>query len=337
MKNTKRGSGAQGGFILKLMLVVVGVCVAFVVLSTLARNFTGIPTISNGAYAPSASSGAGNGNNQLLKFLDNAPGASYGSYGSYGSSGGASDIPAAYRSPYAGTVSLGAGNAGYSIQPFEEYVTLRNSGDAPVTVTGWTLTNGKGTRPIQTSQNDYLYPVADSATIGQGTELLDPSGNFTVGPIVLKPGDTAIVTTGRPFTQFPFSITTSFRENICEGYLKYYPFQPVLNQSCPVPTDDPAIRTVTDECYDYMSSLNRCQDPKRYDKANYDMQTAQCRAFMDARLSYPACVANTRYQAGFSLKQWRIFLGKGAELWADRRETITLYDSKGLIVDQISY
>ncbi|HVY54967.1 MAG TPA: hypothetical protein VHC46_04340, partial [Thermodesulfobacteriota bacterium] len=89
--------------------------------------------------------------------------------------------------------------------------------------------------------------------------------------------------------------------------------------------------------YDYMQSLNRCEDPYKYDKTNYDLQTAQCRAFMAGRLSYPACVAVHRNDAGFSLKKWRIFLGKGRELWAANKETITLYDVSGLIVDRISY
>jgi hypothetical protein len=232
---------------------------------------------------------------------------------------------------------LSAGNGPYSIQPFEEYVSLRNSGGGSINITGWTLTNSKGTRPIETSQNSYVYPVADSATIGQGTEFLDPSGNFQVGSIVLRSGDSATVTTGRPFSQFPFSISTSFRENICEGYLKNYPFQPSLNYACPFPSDDPAIGTVTDECYDYMRSLGRCEDPQKTDKDNFDLRTYQCRSFMTARLNYPGCVMNHRNDPNFSLKEWRIFLGKDRQLWADRRETITLYDAKGLIVDQISY
>jgi len=335
MYNRGMRNKRQGGFILKLMVIVVGVCIAFIVLAKLASTIVPATTGGTSYYGvPRSSEPVTEGKtNPLLKFLDNSGSTLSDGY----TSASASDIPAGSRSAYAGRISLGSGNASFTAQPFEEYVTIRNGGAGAVNITGWTLTNGKGTRPIQTIQNDYLYPVADSATIGQGTEFLDPSGAFRVGPIVLKPGDDAIVTTGRPFTQFPFSITTSFRENICVGYLQNYPFTPSLNLSCPLPSNDPYIATVTDQCYDYMQSLSRCEDPYKYDKAGYDAQTAQCRAFMDARLSYPSCVARNSATAGFSSNRWRIFLGKSRELWADRRELITLYDSQGLIVDQISY
>lgn len=323
----------QGGFILKVMLVVVGACIAFIVLSTLAHSLgqgAGFGAISTAGPSPApAASTESKATNPLLQFLDDSGNSSY-------SSSGDSSVPAYARSPYAGAVSLGTGNT-YSIQPFEEYLTLRNYGRNSVNVTGWTVTNGKGTRPIQTRENDYVYPVADSATIGQGTEFLDPLGGFNVGPIVMRPGDSAILSTGRPFSQFPFSITTNFRENICDGYLKEYPFTPALTLACPVPTSDSEVRTVTSECYDYMNSLYRCEDPVKYDKKGYDSQTGQCRSFMDARLSYPACVASNKNRSGFSTNQWRIFLGKTRELWAAQKETITLYDARGLIVDQISY
>ncbi len=331
--NRAERAGRQGGFILKVAMVVACLCIAFIVLASVAKSVIPAATSGEGgaSRAPVLPSETGR-SNPLLKFLDETPSSSYDSYGS-----SQVDVPAGQRSAYAGRVTLGSGNAGYTAQPFEEYVTIRNVGNGPVNITGWTLANGRGIRPIQTSQNDYLYPVADTATIGEGTEFLDPSGSFRVGPIVLKPNDNAIVTTGRPFSQFPFSITTSFRENICDGYLRNYPFEPALSYSCPLPANDPMVGTVTDQCYDYMESLSRCEDPYKYDKAGYDAQTAQCRSFMDARLSYPSCVARSKGLPSFSVNQWRVFLGKGKELWASRRELITLYDSQGLIVDQISY
>ena len=106
MKNT------QGGFILKLMLAVVGVCIAFIVLSALAKNFAGLQTLSGtpSGAVPSGSGGSGGGNNQLLRFLDGTPlGSSGASYGSYGASDGASDIPASARSPYAGGMASSPG------------------------------------------------------------------------------------------------------------------------------------------------------------------------------------------------------------------------------------
>ena len=330
----------QGGFIKGLIVAAVAVCILFIVLAVAARYVAtatggngGLSTLG-GIQGPTGANHVGRPN-PLLPDLPLGEGGSYSS--SYDSPANGSDsIDPRYRSPYAGRVILSSGDT-YTSQPFEEYVTLRNTG-AAVSITGWTFTNSKGTRPIENSQNSYYYPTADSATIGEGTEFLNPSGRFSVGPIVLKTGDTAIVTTGKAFAQFPFSIYTSFRENICQGYLENYPFTPSLRRACPYPTNDPDIRSVTEECYDYLSGVGQCVNPETKDKKRFDETlTSQCKAFIRVRLNYPACVANNSEKAGFSLNQWRVFLGKDRELWSSRRETITLYDQNGLIVDQLSY
>ncbi len=98
------------------------------------------------------------------------------------------------------------------------------------------------------------------------------------------------------------------------------------------------MKTVTDECYDYLRTLSRCEDPEKYDKKRFDETlTSQCKAFIRPRLNYAGCVATEQNKSTFNTKTWRIFLGKDRELWAKSRETITLYDQNGLIVDQISY
>jgi hypothetical protein len=266
--------------------------------------------------------------NPLLDFGDS------GDYGYYDGRG--TGIDSSKTSKYAGKVSLSSGNASWSIQPYEEYVTIENRGN-PVNITGWKLENGKGSRPIQNSQNSYVYPSPESAYIGQGTEFLDPSGKFIVGSIILGTNEVAIVTTSGPFSNFPLSIYTNFKENICLGYLQNYPFNPQVEYRCPYATDDSQIRTVTDECYDYIRSLGRCEDPKKTDLEEFEEQTSQCRNFISTRLNYKSCVANNRYSANFPVKQWRVFLGRSHEMWASQRETIKLYDATGLLVDQISY
>jgi len=247
------------------------------------------------------------------------------------------DISSANRSPYAGRVYLSSGNASYAYQSYEEYVTIRNSG-APVTVTGWVLANSKGARPIENSGNNYLYPVNDSAVIGQGTEYLSPEGVYTNSPIVLKTGDSAYVITGGPFIQFRMPITTSFRENICLGYIDDdYPWSPQVRRDCPTPSQDPSITSVTQECYDYVKNLNRCEDPERGDKNNFDLQRTPCKDFIRERFTYQGCVAKNSNKPGFTTNQWRIFLGKKSQLWRDENEIITLYDAQGRIVDQVKY
>ncbi|MEK7607908.1 MAG: hypothetical protein AAB484_03260 [Patescibacteria group bacterium] len=321
------------GIIKALIAIVVGLSVLFLLFAMAAKYTAPIgssPSSSGGSYSTDYMGKT----NSLLNFLDSA---NYGNYSGGGSDRTAvSNIDSKNRSKYSGKVYLSSGNASYTIQPYEEYITIKNDG-APVNITGWKVTNAKGTRPIEYSQNSYVYPSAESGTIGQGTGFLDPSGKYSVGNIILGTDDTAIITTSGPFSYFPLPITTNFRENMCLGYLENYPFSPPIEQQCPYPTNDSQIRTVTDECYDYLQSLSRCQNPQKTDIERFDELTSQCRAFIKVRLNYPSCVANNRYSPNFASKQWRIFLGKSHQLWAANREIITLYDATNLIVDQISY
>lgn len=242
------------------------------------------------------------------------------------------------KSPYAGRVSLSSGNASSAYQPNEEYLTIRNGSGSPVVITGWTVTNGKATRPIENQSHNYAYSLADSATIGQGTEFLSPDGRFSVDDITLRPGDTAILTTGGPFVSFSFPISTSFRENICLGYFdRDYPWSPQLRLDCPLPSQDRDIGTVTQECYDYLRYTNRCEDPERDDKDNFDELRSPCKEYIRTRFTYDGCVATNREKSDFSSRQWRVFLGKKFELWRSSNETITLYDAQGRIVDQVKY
>lgn len=330
-KNTK-----QGGFVIKLMIIVVGACIIFLVLAVLANSTLGnlnlsspIADLTERDPNSDAYSGYAARTNPMLDFGDSGGFLDDGSRSLPNTDGRG-------VSTYSRSIVMSSGDTS-TAQPHEEYLTLRNSGPTAIDITGWALTNGKGSRPIQNSNNSYFYPTPDTAIIGQGTEFLDPSGKYTVGHIILQPGDTAYVTTGGPFSQFPFPISTSFRENMCQGYLEDYPFFPRLTESCPSIAADPQIRTVTDECYDYINSLARCPNPQRTDRKYYDEQPSHCKAFLEQRIGYQACVVQNRNAPGFSSDQWRIFLGQKKEMWANSRETITLYDAKGTVVDQITY
>jgi hypothetical protein len=329
-RNTERG------IIKPLILATVGICVVFIVFAALAKQFVGTGSFSSGGYTNPVTTYEV-ATNPLLDFGTE----SYGTYGSYTPSSGASrGSTQTNGSSFAGSIRFSIGNT-YTIQPNEEYLTLTNNSSNAIDITGWKLTNSRGTRPIENQVNSYVYPSGESATIGQGTQFLDPSGKYVTGDIALKPGDTAYITTGRSPSNFPLPITTSFRENICLGYLDTYPFEPQVYRNCPLATEDPAINTVTDECFDYLRTLNRCTDPTKltgtYEKDRYDLLTSHCKNYMRTRLNYPSCVANYRNSANFSTKTWRVYLGKSMEMWASSRETITLYDKAGKVVSQISY
>ncbi len=317
----------ERGIIKALVMLTIGICAIFLVLAFLSKSFVGKGSFGNFTMPSPGTTNVAVQTNPLLDF----GGQTYITKDSYQSAGSKETN----RSPYANKVTLSSVIAFYSIQPIEEYIEIQNSGE-PVSITGWKLVNGKGSRPVEQSNNSYFYPTPDTAIIGQGTEFLDPSGSYNVGPIVLKNGDRAIVTTGGPLTQFSFSIPTSFRENMCLGFLKNYPFEPRVNAACPVITQDKDMRTVTSQCYDYLSSLRRCENPEVENKARFDEQSSHCKAFVRERQNYPSCVTRSKNLSNFSSSQWRIFLGKKTEMWAERRETITLYDAQGLIVDQIT-
>jgi hypothetical protein len=62
-----------------------------------------------------------------------------------------------------------------------------------------------------------------------------------------------------------------------------------------------------------------------------------CREWVKSHFGYESCVAKHVGDENFYGGQWRIYLNRTWELWDDSREVITLYDSSGLLVDQLSY
>jgi hypothetical protein len=243
------------------------------------------------------------------------------------------------NSPYAGSVTLSSGNAESSYQPDDEYIQIYNGSQSSVDISGWTLENAYGNRPIQTTGNQAVNVVPQKVTIPLGTNFLDPSGVFTLSPVILEPGDTAIVTTGGPFVSYPFKISVSFRENICTGYLNYtYPFDPSMPNNCPAPKNEVGINSITDVCYNYVEDLPTCYDPAVQDKNNLKNNFQQnCIDYIDNHFNYPACVANHEGDSNFNLPTWRVFLGLNQELWHEPHDSIKLFDQNGKLVDEIDY
>ncbi len=148
--------------------------------------------------------------------------------------------------------------------------------------------------PLQTTGNQAVYVAPEQVKIPEGTNFLDPSGNFVLSPIVLEPSDTAIVTTGGPFVSYPYKISVSFRVNECAGYFNYtYPFEPQINDDCPAPQNEPGIDAVTDVCYDYVRYLPLCYDPAVQNATNLRNNFQQnCIDYIDDHFNYGACMAN---------------------------------------------
>jgi hypothetical protein len=246
-------------------------------------------------------------------------------------------------------ISIGTGNASNAYQPYEEYITLYNRGETNVDITGWKLKNGKDKRPHYLGSTLQRFS-ADLAIIPQGTEYLYPVGASPLKNIVLKSGEEAIITTGRVGAQSPYSIV-SFKENMCSGYIENlsdYTFNPSLSQDCPDPTLEPGIQNLDTKCQEFIEdNIDSCHTPEfdgRNDKGERCSNcidgiqvTSSCYNFIKEHFSYQGCVAHHASDPDFSLDTWRIFLGRGWEMWAEDHETIELYDRAGQLVDFENY
>lgn len=313
---------SEKGLIKLFLLLTLVLCAGILLLFVIGKNGLALPSVGSSAFSNPASN---NSNGQPNPLLPQISGSSGGSSNNGGFLGGSS-------------LSLGSGNASYETQPYSEYVTIRNSSQSSIDITGYTLTNAKGDRPIETTQNQNIITSSDRSTFGQGTKYLSPDGRFVLQNIVLAPGGTAYVTTGGPFISYNLSINTSFQENKCEGYLsKTYPFTPYLNNNCPRPESESGAESVSLQCYDYMKTIYSCQDPSKDDKTRHDAQTTICQRFMDQVTNYKGCYDRHVGDSNFLSRDWRVFLGRKTEMWASRNESIRLYDRAGKLVTQVSY
>lgn len=245
-------------------------------------------------------------------------------------------------------ITLGTGNASYSYQSYEEYITIDNKGKNPVNITGWYLKNGKDKRAYDTG-GQLKYYTADTAKIGQGVLFISPSGKNVFQNITLGQYERAIVTTGSMGSQSPYKIV-SFKENICSGYLgnlDEYTFSPPLTANCPRPANEAGLSSLDTECRKFIERLPSCRTPEFDTKdsqgeicrncVNGKPLSSACVLFIKSHFSYPGCIANHVNDKNFSLKTWRVFLNHGWEMWAKEFETIELFDQFNRLVKSRTY
>ena len=252
------------------------------------------------------------------------------------------------KSPDTQNISLSTGNAAYAYQSYEEYITIYNRGRDSVDITGWQLKNAKDKRAYSFG-GDLRYFPRDTAIIPQATLLVSPLGNNLLQNVVLGSGETAIITTGSITSQLPYKIV-SFKENICSGYLENMPeysFTPSLSRSCPRPAEEVGVEGLDTECRNFVKRMSSCRTPK-FETRDRDGDichncvdgkalSSPCVAFIKSHFNYNSCIANHRNDSEFSGKTWRIFLGKGWEMWAKEYETIELFDLFGRLITSRSY
>ncbi len=277
-----------------------------------------------------------------------APGSTIGSSGnSSGNTPGT--IGTSGRENDSSYITIGSGNASYSYQPYEEYITLDNIGQSSVDITNWQLRNGKDKRPYYANGSQLQRFSADIALIPKAAKLYMPTPNQIFTNVVLEPGERAVVTSGSVSIRDPFQIT-SFKENMCTGYIEALPdyaFIPPLNQNCPRPALEPGIENMDTQCRDFISYYPSCQTPKFGGKdseghfckncINGQKVSSSCMEFMKAHYSYQGCIANHAGDHDFYGRTWRIFLGRSWEMWAEKYESIELFNSFGKLVDYQNY
>lgn len=222
-------------------------------------------------------------------------------------------------SPQRGKVQIsGEGQAAES--GADEYIQVETASDntAPVDISGWSLQSAlTGVR----------------AFLPRGTDIFLMGAINTQQDIYLNPGDSAVISSG------PSPIGTSFRENMCTGYLGgLQTFTPTLSGDCPSPADSlpltpENLSTYGDACFDFVNGLRACTFPLSMPSSI----PPACRIFLADNLSYNGCVRNYRYKTGFARGEWRIYLGAGGELWRNTHDVIRLLDAEGRTVDVLTY
>lgn len=247
------------------------------------------------------------------------------------------------------SLSLARGNAAREIQSYREYIIISYWGKTPLNITGWTLRNGKDKRTYNIG-NQLQRFSADIAQIPRAAPLLLPHGNSPLQDVILKNGERAIITTGSVAVRTPYAIT-SFKENMCTGYLERlddYNFEPALGTNCPNPDDEPGIDKLDAQCRAYVESISRCTTPKFEVKdregntcencVRNQILSSSCAAYVREHFSYQGCVAYHASDPDFSSgKTWRIFLGRGWEMWGKNYETIELFDRMGSLATFVNY
>lgn len=224
-------------------------------------------------------------------------------------------------SPSRGKVTLShyVSSAG-ALSAQNEYLQLSIPSNAagPITLTGWSVMS---------------EVTGKSATIPKGTEVPHSGVINASEPIVLRPGDRAIISSGRS------PIGASFRENVCIGYFaQYQKFSPALPISCPTPMSELELRygpnLIRDPaCADYISKRARCS----LTLSPPPTLTSACQSVLTNHLTYNGCIAGHERDNNFKGTTWRIYLGRDTSLWRTTRESIKLLDASGKTVDMFSY
>jgi len=221
--------------------------------------------------------------------------------------------PSKEDSSFKNKVTLSVGNAS-SEDANSEYIELSTSysNQERANISGMTVENDKKER-FQIRGGSSL-PYAGQVNAQES--------------IMLDPGARVYIVTGRS------PIDTSFRTNVCTGYfVQFHEFEPRLREDCPRPEDESSAKNLQNDCVDVLETLQTCRQPL---ELPFEM-TNECRNYANTEINYAKCVDSHRNNSDFYQNEWYVYLGRPNEIWKERRDTITLRDRDGKIVDSYSY
>jgi hypothetical protein len=228
-------------------------------------------------------------------------------------------LSAVDKSPYAGTVGLRIGNVTTS-DANSEYVVITVSRDlkSNLTATGWS---------VQSGASGISAPIGEAAYV----PFL---GDVSVAlPIVLAPGSTMYVTTGRS----PNGV--SFRTSKCTGYFEQFQnYSPPLQIQCPTSKKEmlrsPEKVAGNDACISFVENIKTCEYKTTSLPGNIGLA---CQDFILNTLNYSGCIRDHKADPDFYGNEWRLFLKRDQELYKNTHDRIRLLDENKKLISEASY
>lgn len=167
--------------------------------------------------------------------------------------------------------------------------------------------------------------------------ILPQAANLPIVGSAYKKTDIVMPSDGRALISSGKSpIGTSFRANICTGYLgQFQDFTPDLRNECPSASDELKAAGLSGDaaCAAFVKQIPKC---RTYEGALPANLSASCRIFVTGELNYNSCSVRHQGDKGFFKDEWRIYLEQSKEVWNNRQEIIRLLDGKTTL-DAVAY
>ncbi|MCK9352379.1 MAG: hypothetical protein WCT49_06090 [Candidatus Paceibacterota bacterium] len=216
---------------------------------------------------------------------------------------------------YKNYVKINKADGALETYPEKEYIEVRvvQTNLSAVDISDWKLVNSKGESAV--IGNSAALPVGGKVN---KTDITKVSGN-----------DVLIISTGRS------PVGVSFRLNSCTGYFEQFQdFFPPVTGYCPQPSANKGFQSLEQDCRTFVYTIPSCTtNIKPYPSG----MSAGCKSFIVTDASYNGCVAANKDKADFYKTEWRLYLNKDKEMWAQPKDKIMLLDDKGNLVDTYSY